>query len=188
MRSRWIVYRQQPLFRVPFVAHSTKYLPSATRYSARKVVVTTPSDDDGAFAECTQWHLAKNALVGPFASSFVESSGRHPLPSASWLSTWQIRLQWAPLPVPLPSVTRDTRQIVLLCRVPGLQYSAKCWIPVVFGLLFYSLRSLKEMTQRKKLSFKYSREEIFGLLFLSLKETRYPLNIVLKYIREGRFV
>jgi hypothetical protein len=74
----------------------------------RKVTVTAPSDGDGSFAECLLWHSAKTGLVGPTASPCAESARRHSakeasLPSVWWTGTRQRVIQWAPLPVPLPS-------------------------------------------------------------------------------------
>ena len=61
------------------------------------------------FAECLLSRpSAKTGLVGPTASPCAESSSRHSakeasLPSVCWTGTRQRTLQWAPLPVPLPS-------------------------------------------------------------------------------------
>ena len=98
-------------------------VPFGTRQ--RKVTVTAPSDGDGSFAECRLWHSAKRPIlpsvrpsaktgpVGPTASPCAESSSGHSakeasLPSADWTGTRQRTLQWAPLPVPLPSALATT--------------------------------------------------------------------------------
>jgi hypothetical protein len=62
--------------------------------------------------------------MGPFASPFGESCGRHSakgafLPSAWWMGSLQSRLQCAPLPVPLLGAFGGTRQRELLSRVLG---------------------------------------------------------------------
>ena len=87
---------RQRLCRVPF----------GTRQ--RKVTVTAPSDGDGSFAECLRRHSAKTGPVDPTASLCAESPSRHSakevsLPSVWWTGTRQRTLQWAPLPVSLPS-------------------------------------------------------------------------------------
>jgi hypothetical protein len=111
----------------------------------RKVIVTAPSNGDGAntkchkvtldkgsvFAECPLYRQsAKKLPVGPFTRSFAERVGWHSvktpsLPSAHRTSTRQRDRQRAPLLVPLPSAFVGTRQSLLLCRVPRAHYSAK---------------------------------------------------------------
>jgi hypothetical protein len=66
-----------------------------------KVTVTASSDDDGSFAECLLWHLAKRPI----------------LPSVCYHGPRQRRLQWAPPPVPVPRALVGTRQRRLFCRV-----------------------------------------------------------------------
>jgi hypothetical protein len=106
-------------------------VPSGTRQ--RKVTVTAPSDGDVSFAECLLWHSAKRPIlpsvrpsaktgpVSPTASPCAKSSSRHSakeasLPSVWWTGTRQRTLQWAPLPVSLPSALQ--------------QHSAKMSLPV----------------------------------------------------------
>jgi hypothetical protein len=118
--ARRTVHRQQPLCQVLFVRHSAKTLPSANGTRQRKVTVTASSDGDGSFAERLLWHSAKRPIlpsvrpsaktgpVGPTASPCAESFSRHSakeasLPSVWWTGTRQRTLQWAPLPVSLPS-------------------------------------------------------------------------------------
>jgi hypothetical protein len=60
-----------------------------------------PSDGDEAFAECPTWHSAKAPSLS----------------SAFWTSARQIRLQWGPFLVPLPSARGCTWQRLPLCRV-----------------------------------------------------------------------
>jgi hypothetical protein len=73
-----------------------------------------PIDGDADFAKCLLYRpSAKKPHVGPFASSFAECIGRHlakdlSLPSASWTSSRQQENQWAPLPVPLTSISTTT--------------------------------------------------------------------------------
>jgi hypothetical protein len=88
----------------------------------KKVTVTAPSDGDGSFAECPRRHSAKKVY----------------LPSVWWTGTRQRTLQWAPLPVPLPSVLamalgKEPSSGPLcqyLCRVPWQWHSAKTSLPV----------------------------------------------------------
>jgi hypothetical protein len=96
-------------------------VPFGTRQ--RKVVVTTPNDGDGSFAECLPRHSAKRPI----------------LPSVSCHGPRQRRLQRAPPPVPVPRALLDTRQRRLLCRVSsglalgkesssGPLCQALCWV------------------------------------------------------------
>jgi hypothetical protein len=132
---------------------ATAFLPS-TFYRAlgvplvtrqKNVAVTTPSDGVRSCAECqpsgtqhmptlcrvsTVLTLDKKPLVGPFTSSFAErirwrSTKITSLPYARQTSTRKRDHQWAPSSVPLPSALGDTRQILLLCRVPTTQHLAK---------------------------------------------------------------
>jgi hypothetical protein len=129
--ARRTVHRQQPLCRVLFVGHSVK-----------KVTVTAPSDGDGSFAECLPRHSAKTGPVGSTASSCAESARRHSakeatLPSVWWTGTRQRVLQWAPLPVPLPSALATAlgkddfvgSQVSFFAECHG-QHSAKMALPV----------------------------------------------------------
>jgi hypothetical protein len=120
----------------------------------RKVTVTAPSDGDGSFAECIPWHSAnrpilpsvrpsaKTGPVDPTASPCAESSSRHSaketsLPSVWWTGTRQRTLQWAPLPVSLPSVlaTALDKDVFAGSQVSFFvechcQHSAKMVLPV----------------------------------------------------------
>jgi hypothetical protein len=101
----------------------------------RKVVVTSPGNGDGAFAECHKVtldkgslfakcalyrHSAKKLHVGPFTRSFAERIRWHStktlsLSSARLTITRQRDHRWAPLSVPLPSALGGTQQSLLLC-------------------------------------------------------------------------
>jgi hypothetical protein len=132
-----------------------EYFLSGTRQ--RKVTVTAPSDGDGSFcrvsslalckeanfAECLlSWPSAKTGPVGPTTSPCAESSRRHSAKEDSLLSVWwtgtrQRVLQWAPLPVPLPSALTTAlgkdgfagSQVSFFAECHG-QHSAKMALPV----------------------------------------------------------
>jgi hypothetical protein len=120
----------------------------------RKVTVTAPSDGDGSFAECVLWHSAKRPIlpsvrpsaktgpVGPTASPCAEGSSRHSAKTSSLPSVWctgtqQRTLQWAPLPVSLPSALASAlgkdvfagSQVTFFAECHG-QHSAKMALPV----------------------------------------------------------
>jgi hypothetical protein len=94
------------------------------------------------FAECSlERPSAKTDPVGPTASPCAESSSRHSakedsLPSVCWTGTRQRTLQWAPLPVPLPSALaialgKDVfagSQVSFFAECHG-QHSAKMSLP-----------------------------------------------------------
>jgi hypothetical protein len=111
----------------------------------RKFAVTIPGDGDGDFAEChrdtlqkltlcrlpTVVALDKEALVGPFVSSFAESIRRHSakapsLSSARRTSSRQREHQRAPLSVPLLSVKATSlgKEAFL---VPRCAFFAECY-------------------------------------------------------------
>ena len=95
------------------------------------------------FAECLLSRpSAKTTPVGPTASPCAESSRRHSakeasLPSVWWTGTRQRTLQWAPLPVSLPSVLAKVlgKDIFAGSQVSffaecHFQHSAKMALPV----------------------------------------------------------
>jgi hypothetical protein len=136
-RARRTVHRQRLLCRVLFFRHSTKTLPSARRYSAKKsgchgagVTETTslPSvlgDTRQRSYLCrvsTDQHSAKNLPTGPFVRFFVEFSAWHSAKRASLSSARASTLGKEAIPVPrywffAECYGPDTRQILSLPSV-----------------------------------------------------------------------
>jgi hypothetical protein len=80
----------------------------------RKAAVTVAGNEDEAFAECTM-----PSVLGDTRQRVST------LPSVRETTSRQGGRQWAPLSVPLSSALGGTQQILLLCRVPIPQHSAK---------------------------------------------------------------
>lgn len=133
--------------------------------------------------------------MGLFVSPFVESSGRHsvkklPLSSACWTATQQRKLQWASLPVPLPSVLGGTRQRVLIYRVLRPYHSTKKLyrFPSVFFVECFGYRTRQRTSLPSVTLRKLTRKNLFYLflLFHPNKQRIYIIDIT--YITESTHV